>query len=68
MPGSRGTVECMQRTFVMTRVIATIVISTILAAALHQLIGDPRMSLFVFLAAIFFGYMFTMISVATREE
>ena len=58
----------MPRTFVTTRAIATIVLSTILGIALYQLTGDPQMSLFVFLATCFCGYLFTMISVATREE
>ena len=58
----------MQRSFVTTRALATLVVSALLGAALYRFSGDPRMSLFVFLATAFCGYMYTMISLATREE
>ncbi|EXG81845.1 hypothetical protein CryarDRAFT_2966 [Cryptosporangium arvum DSM 44712] len=64
----RGSVEGMRSSFVTTRAITTIVVSIILGVVLYQFSGDPRMSLFVFLATAFCGYMYTMISVATREE
>ncbi|MFG1927001.1 hypothetical protein [Cryptosporangium sp. NPDC048952] len=58
----------MRSTFVTTRAIATLVLSIIVGIATYQFTSDLRMSLFVFLATVFCGYMYTMISVATREE
>lgn len=58
----------MPNTFVTTRAAATLIISSALGYGLYRLSGDPRMSLFVFLATCFCGYLFTMVSVATREE
>jgi len=58
----------MHRSFVATRALATVVLATVLGIALYRFSGDPRMSLFVFLATAFCGYLYTMITVATREE